>query len=331
MGEVAARQFDCLMLNGKNYQTWVVDCQFHLAAMQLTHTITPRADGAPAIPAHEIAKASIFLRHHIRKDLKQEYLEVRDSLKLWLALEERFGKQRTVVLPQARRDWSQLRFLDSALHRIVGQLRFGGQRVTDAEMIEKTLETFHPSNMVLQQQYRNNRYRKYSELINVLLAAETQNELLMKNFNMRPVGSNALPEAHASFHKKNKTFYKKGMYSQKPRGQGKCKAQNGQKGDANTSEHPNKGCFRCGSMNHWSRQCRTEPHLIQMYQDWKKRQNPEAHFVQAPVDAVTGEHVAVLPQSVQKIDDTSTAMDDGDIDCNLDEEDTLDDDYGDME
>ena len=145
MGDVAARQFDCLMLNGKNYQTWVVDCQFHLAAMQLTHTITPRADGAPAIPAHEIAKACIFLRHHIRKDLKQEYLEVRDSLTLWLALEERFGKQKTVVLPQARRDWSQLRFLDfktveaynSALHRIVGQLRFCGQRVTDAEMIEK--------------------------------------------------------------------------------------------------------------------------------------------------------------------------------------------------
>ena len=336
--------------------------------MQLTHSITPRADGAPAVPAHEIAKASIFLRHHIHKDLKQEYLEVRDSLTLWLALEERFGKQKTVVLPQARRDWSQLRFLDfktveaynSALHRIVGQLRFCGQRVTDAEMIEKTLETFHPSNMMLQEQYRNNRYRKYSELINVLLAAETQNELLMKIFTMRPVGSNALPEAHASFHKKNKTFYKKGMHSkkqghnegkfkkqfnrgQKPRGQEKGKAQNGQKGDGNMSEHPNKGCFRCGSMNHWSRQCRTEPHLIQMYQDWKKRQNAEAHFVQAPVDAVTGEHVAVLPQSIQKIDDTSAAMDvdptdatpatqDGDDDYNLDdEEDTLDDDYGDME
>ena len=80
-----------------------------------------------------------------------------------------------------------------------------------------------------------------------------------------------------------------------------------------------------------------------MYQDWKKRQNPEAHFVQAPVDAVTGEHAVVLPQSVQKIEDASTAMDvdpkdasapatqDGDDDYNLDEEDTLDDDFGDVE
>jgi len=96
-------------------------------------------------------------------------------------------------------------------------------------------------------------------------------------------------------------------------------------------------------MTHWSRQCRTEPYLIQIYQDWKKRQNPEAHFVQAPVDAVTGEHAVVLPQSVQKIEDASTAMDvdpkdasapatqDGDDDYNLDEEDTLDDDFGDVE
>nr|TKW11108.1 hypothetical protein SEVIR_6G212000v2 [Setaria viridis] len=48
MGDVAAGQFDCLVLNGKNYQTWVVDCRFHLAAMQLTHTITLRAEAAPA-------------------------------------------------------------------------------------------------------------------------------------------------------------------------------------------------------------------------------------------------------------------------------------------
>ena len=120
-----------------------------------------------------------------------------------------------MLLPQARRDWAQLRFLDfkiveaynTTIHRIVAQLRFCDEVITELEMIEKTLETFHPTNMVLQQQYRNNRYRKYSELINVLLVAETQNEHLMKNFNMRPVGANALPEAHASFHKKSKTFF----------------------------------------------------------------------------------------------------------------------------
>ncbi|CAD6268973.1 unnamed protein product [Miscanthus lutarioriparius] len=205
MGEVTKRQFDYLMLNGKNYQTWVVDCRFHLAAMQLTHTITPRAEGAPAIPKHEIAKASIFLRHHIHKDLKQEYLE------------------------------------------------------------------------------------------------------------------------------SNK--------GQKPNSQGKGKAQ---KGDAGGSEHPNKGCFRCGSMNHWSRSCRTEPHLVQMYQEWKKRENPEAHFIQARVDAVTGEHTVVLPQPVEKpeggnamdVDPTNTSggnIQDDDDDYNLDEEDTLDDGFGDTE
>ncbi|KAG2590339.1 hypothetical protein PVAP13_5NG274580 [Panicum virgatum] len=257
MGDVAARQFDCLMLNGKNYQTWVVDCQFHLAAMQLTHTITPRADAALAVPEHEIAKASIFLRHHIHKDLKQEYLE-------------------------ARRDWGQLRFLDfksveaynSALHRIVGQLRFWPcLRVTDAEMIEKTLEIFHPSNMVLQQQYRNNRHRKYSKLINVLLAAETQNELLMKNFNMRPVGSNALPEAHASFQKKPKTFFKKGSYSR--------------------SKDTKKGSSRSNST--------------------KKIEYASTAMDVDPKDA------------------SALATQDGDDDYNLDEEDTLEDDFGDME
>ena len=40
---------------------------------------------------------------------------------------------------------------------------------------------------------------KYCDLINVLLAAEAQNELLMKNFHMRPAGTQAHPEAHASF------------------------------------------------------------------------------------------------------------------------------------
>jgi hypothetical protein len=62
-------------------------------------------------------------------------------------------QQKAVLLPQARRDWAQLRFLDfktveaynTMIHRIVAQLRFCGQVVTELEMIEKTLETYSSS------------------------------------------------------------------------------------------------------------------------------------------------------------------------------------------
>jgi hypothetical protein len=83
----------------------VVNGEFHLASMQLSHAIAPRAAGVPKILPHEVAKASIFLRRHIRSDLKMEYLEVRDSLTFWLALQERVGKQKAVILPHARCDW----------------------------------------------------------------------------------------------------------------------------------------------------------------------------------------------------------------------------------
>ncbi|KAL6620799.1 hypothetical protein ACP70R_035938 [Stipagrostis hirtigluma subsp. patula] len=266
MAEVVSKQFQPLALNGRNYQTWAEDCQFHLAAMQLTHTITPHTAGAANPPLHELAKAAIFLRRHIHPDLKMEYAEMRDPLQLWYALQERFGKQQEVILPQARRDWAQLRFLDfksveaynNTVHRIVGQLRFCGQNITEAEMIEKTLETFHPSNMVLQQQYRNNKYKKYSELIQVLLAAETQNELLMKNFNMRPVGSQAVPEVHASFRSdkgqaRSKGKWRSGKHAAKggrlkkqankgPKPNGNGKSQKGSQRNAD-KKHPLTGLF----------------------------------------------------------------------------------------
>jgi hypothetical protein len=50
-------------------------------------------------------------------------------------------------------------------------MRLCGQKITDADMIEKTLSTFHPGNIVLQQQYKNSKYQKYSELSEVLSVA----------------------------------------------------------------------------------------------------------------------------------------------------------------
>ena len=51
--------------------------------------------------------------------------------------------------------------------------------------------------MFLQQQYRERRFKKYSELISCLLVAEQNNELLMRNHKSRPTGSEAFPEVNA--------------------------------------------------------------------------------------------------------------------------------------
>ena len=90
---------------------------------------------------------------------------------------------------------------NSALHRIVSRLKLCKQNNTDTKLIEKTLSTFHASNLVLQQQYRAKNYATHSELISALQVAEKHNQLLMKNHNARLVGSQAVSEAHAIVHR----------------------------------------------------------------------------------------------------------------------------------
>jgi hypothetical protein len=60
---------------------------------------------------------------------------------------------------------------------------------------------FHASNVLLQQQYRERNFSRYSELISCLLVAEQNNELLMKNHQFRPTSSTQFPKANGtSFH-----------------------------------------------------------------------------------------------------------------------------------
>ena len=63
-------------------------------------------------------------------------------------------------------------------------------------MLEKTLTTFHASNVLLQQQYRERKFIKYSELISCLLIVGQNNELLMKNHQSRPTGSEPFLEVN---------------------------------------------------------------------------------------------------------------------------------------
>ncbi|XP_070035376.1 uncharacterized protein [Nicotiana tomentosiformis] len=114
----------------------------------------------------DCAKALILWRHHLDEGLKLEYLIVKDPLVLWNGLKK----------------------------RITSKLKLCGDSITDYDMLEKTFTTFLASNMVLQHQYREKGFKKYSELISLLLVAERNNDLLMRNHNNQPTRSTPLHE-----------------------------------------------------------------------------------------------------------------------------------------
>ncbi|XP_074374570.1 uncharacterized protein LOC141714979 [Apium graveolens] len=122
-----------------------------------------------------------------------------------------------VILPKAHYDWLHLRLQDyksvseynSAMFKITSQLKLCSENITDKDMLEKTYSTFHANNMLLQQQYRERGFTKYSELISILLLTEQNNELLMKNYQASPIGSTPFPEVNAvtnNEYRDNKSF-----------------------------------------------------------------------------------------------------------------------------
>ena len=121
-------------------------------------------------------------------------------------LKRKIRHLKLIVLPKARYDWLHLRLQDfksvseynSAMFRITSQLKLCGENITDEDMLEKTFSTFHVSNVLLQQQYREKGFRKYSELITCLLLAEQNNELLLKNHESRPTGTSPFSKANVT-------------------------------------------------------------------------------------------------------------------------------------
>ena len=164
-----------LDITGKNYLSWILDAEIHLEANALGETIK---DGNNA-SNQDKEKVMIFLPHHLHEGLKAEYLTIKDPLVLWNNLKERYDHQK-VILPKTRYDWMHLRLQDyktvseynSAMFRISSQLKLCGEKVTDEDMLEKTFSTFHALNLLLQQQYREKGFKKYSQLISCLLVAE---------------------------------------------------------------------------------------------------------------------------------------------------------------
>ncbi|XP_028945686.1 uncharacterized protein [Malus domestica] len=148
----------------------------------------------------------IFIRRHLDEGMKSEYLTVEDPLTTWKALKNRYNHQKTVILPRARYEWTHLKIQDFkmvaeynyVMFRISSQLKLCGETITEEDMQEITFSTFHASNVLLQHHYREKGFTEYNQLVYVLLVAEQNNELLMKNHQSRPTGSALFLEVNAA-------------------------------------------------------------------------------------------------------------------------------------
>ena len=81
-----------------------------------------------------------------------------------------------IYLFEAMHDRKNLLFQDfkfvneynSEVRKIQSLLKFCKEDLTETYLLEKTFSTFHASNMLLQQQYRERKFTKFSELITIL-------------------------------------------------------------------------------------------------------------------------------------------------------------------
>ena len=186
------------------------------------------------------------------------------------------------------------------MFRITSQLKLCGENITENDMLEKTFSTFHASNLLLQQQYREKGFKEYSGLISCLLLAEKNNELLMKNHESRPTGST--PYLEINFTESSGRGRGRGRMGPRGRGRGRGRGcghryygrernnvyirpePHGQKkGQYDVQKNcPDKGkrkieekCYRCGMEGHWSQVCRTASHLVKLYQESLKEKGKQ--------------------------------------------------------
>ncbi|KAK9697997.1 hypothetical protein RND81_08G075600 [Saponaria officinalis] len=154
-----------------------------------------------------------------------------------------------------------------AMYEITSQLTLCGEKVSDSDMLEKTYQTFHGSQLLLSQQYRQRGSKKYSKLTSCLLVAEQNNEILLKNHQSRR-GNN-----FGNYRGVRSGKFKRSYSHQKW-------DQNSGLRDKDKKNFDNF-CNRCGCKGHWSRTCRTRKHFVDLYQQSinNKRENKiEANF-----------------------------------------------------
>jgi hypothetical protein len=114
------------------------------------------------------------------------------------------NNKRVMILPEANHDSTMLRLQDFksigeynyVVHKICARLHFWEKEPSEADKIEKTLQTMLPSDRILQYQCRSKNYQNYSNLVHDLLQAEKDDEHTWRNHHQRYVGFAPLSEVH---------------------------------------------------------------------------------------------------------------------------------------
>ncbi|XP_051142228.1 uncharacterized protein LOC127259125 [Andrographis paniculata] len=219
MENLAKFSFKPLSLTGNNFLTRSLDVEMHLVSMGLVHTIASENTAT----SQDRANTIIFIRYHLDIPLQSEYLT----------------------------DFKTVTEYNSAIHQITSQLKLCGETVTDK--LEKTISTFHASNVVLQQQYCE------------------------KNFQ------NSFPEANVTFSERGRgrgrgcargrgRESQRGRYTPYNRRSFDINRMQSKPQDGDIAEKAKQGkrqigsCNRCGIEGLWVNACRTAKHLADLYQ-----------------------------------------------------------------
>ncbi|XP_013614905.1 PREDICTED: uncharacterized protein LOC106321133 [Brassica oleracea var. oleracea] len=226
----------------------------HLRGNGLLETI----DSSKTVSDEKKAKAMIFLRHHIHDGLKDEYITKDDPCDLLKSLKERFDHQKYVIFPKAKHEWIHLRFHDykivsefnSAMFGITSRMMLCGEKISDYDMIEKTLSTFHLENVIMQQHYDNRKGQGRGRGGNRYHGRGRGRGRRLRPYDERD----------------NKNFHENERNEK----------------DRDDKKQTGKVCYRCGMKGHWVRSFRTPKHLADLYresQKGKEKGRGETNFI----------------------------------------------------